>query len=82
MKKRGFGMGKWNGFGGKVELNETISSAANRELFEECGLKAHNLKFCLKVLVFLVFFLPFFQNFKYLVLFFLPTFFSSHYWLA
>ena len=45
MKKRGFGKGKWNGFGGKVELNETISSAANRELFEECGLKAHNLKF-------------------------------------
>ena len=27
-KKRGFGMGKWNGFGGKVEAGETILEAA------------------------------------------------------
>nr|CAD7263019.1 unnamed protein product [Timema shepardi] len=38
MKKRGFGKGKWNGFGGKVELGETIHQAAMRELQEECGL--------------------------------------------
>jgi 8-oxo-dGTP pyrophosphatase MutT (NUDIX family) len=38
MKKRGFGMNKWNGFGGKVEVNETIPQAAARELQEECGL--------------------------------------------
>lgn len=30
MKKRGFGVGKWNGFGGKVQLGETIEEAAKR----------------------------------------------------
>ena len=30
MKKRGFGMGRWNGFGGKVEKGETILEAAKR----------------------------------------------------
>ena len=29
-KKRGFGMGRWNGFGGKVEAGETIEDAAKR----------------------------------------------------
>ena len=29
-KKRGFGAGKWNGFGGKVEAGETIEEAAER----------------------------------------------------
>ncbi|XP_047024343.1 oxidized purine nucleoside triphosphate hydrolase-like [Helicoverpa zea] len=38
LKKRGFGMNKWNGFGGKVEPNETILEAAARELKEECCL--------------------------------------------
>ena len=38
MKKRGFGVGKWNGFGGKVEQGETIAEAAAREVKEECGL--------------------------------------------
>ena len=37
MKKRGFGAGKWNGFGGKVETGETITEAAVREVKEECG---------------------------------------------
>ena len=37
MKKRGFGMGRWNGFGGKVEPGETIIDAAKREMFEESG---------------------------------------------
>ena len=40
MKKRGFGIGKWNGFGGKVEKGETTEVAARRELLEESGLKA------------------------------------------
>jgi 8-oxo-dGTP pyrophosphatase MutT (NUDIX family) len=35
MKKRGFGMGRWNGFGGKIEPGETIEEAAMRETFEE-----------------------------------------------
>lgn len=29
-KKRGFGMHKWNGLGGKVEPNETIEQGAIR----------------------------------------------------
>ena len=41
MKKQGFGEGKWNGFGGKVEPGETIEAAAIRELEEEAGLRAH-----------------------------------------
>jgi len=39
MKKRGFGMGKWNGFGGKVQSGETIRECARRETKEECGLE-------------------------------------------
>ncbi len=35
MKKKGFGAGKWNGYGGKVEPGETIVGAAVRELREE-----------------------------------------------
>lgn len=38
MKKRGFGAGRWNGFGGKVEEGETIEEAAKRETQEECGI--------------------------------------------
>ena len=37
-KKAGFGAGKYNGFGGKVEAGETIESAAIREVEEEVGL--------------------------------------------
>ncbi|KAL6058175.1 Oxidized purine nucleoside triphosphate hydrolase [Balamuthia mandrillaris] len=37
-KKRGFGLGKWNGLGGKVEASETIVAAAKRECEEESGL--------------------------------------------
>jgi len=44
MKKRGFGEGRWNGFGGKVEEGETIESAAVRELKEEAGLEPVDMK--------------------------------------
>ncbi len=44
MKKRGFGAGRWNGFGGKVAEGESIEEAARRELLEECGLEADNMK--------------------------------------
>ena len=37
-KKRGFGAGYWNGFGGKVHANETIAQNARRELEEEAGI--------------------------------------------
>ena len=40
MKKRGFGTGKWNGMGGKVDAGETVSEAAVRELREESGVEA------------------------------------------
>jgi 8-oxo-dGTP diphosphatase/2-hydroxy-dATP diphosphatase len=35
MKKRGFGEGRWNGFGGKIKQGESFEQGARRELFEE-----------------------------------------------
>lgn len=43
LKKRGFGMGWWNGFGGKLHDGETIEEAARRELTEEAGITALDL---------------------------------------
>lgn len=37
MKKRGFGMGKWNGPGGKVQEGEIVEDATTREIKEEVG---------------------------------------------
>ena len=37
MKKRGFGVGRWNGVGGKVHEGESIEAAAVREAKEEIG---------------------------------------------
>lgn len=44
MKKRGFGVGRWNGFGGKIEEGETIEQGAHRELEEEVGIKALDMQ--------------------------------------
>lgn len=44
MKKRGFGVGRWNGFGGKIEEGETIEEGAMRELHEEVGISDGVLK--------------------------------------
>ena len=44
LKKRGFGMGKFNGFGGKLETGETIEENATREVFEESSLEVKTLK--------------------------------------
>lgn len=38
LKKRGVGVGKYNGFGGKLEAGETAREAAARELWEESGI--------------------------------------------
>lgn len=43
MKKRGFGAGKWNGFGGKLEPGESVKVAAARELQEEAGITVPEL---------------------------------------
>ena len=40
VKKRGFGVGKLNGIGGKVDQGESIIEAAARELKEEVGVTA------------------------------------------
>ncbi|MFH1053322.1 MAG: 8-oxo-dGTP diphosphatase [Candidatus Woesearchaeota archaeon] len=46
MKKRGFGKGKWNGLGGKLNSEETLAKAAVREVKEEIGvdLSEENLR--------------------------------------
>jgi 8-oxo-dGTP diphosphatase/2-hydroxy-dATP diphosphatase len=38
MKKRGFGVGRWNGIGGKVLAEETVEEAVIREAKEEIGI--------------------------------------------
>lgn len=44
MKKRGFGAGKWNGFGGKQNPNEDITQTAIRECEEEAKVIPTNPK--------------------------------------
>lgn len=44
MKKRGFGAGRWNGVGGKVEVGEEIIDAATRETKEEIGVSVEQIK--------------------------------------
>lgn len=44
MKKSGFGAGRWNGFGGKLNDEESIEAAARRELQEESGLRVLNME--------------------------------------
>jgi 8-oxo-dGTP pyrophosphatase MutT (NUDIX family) len=44
MKKRGFGMGRWNGAGGKVEEGESYEEAAIRETNEEIGVKVNKIE--------------------------------------
>lgn len=39
MKMRGFGAGKWNGVGGKIEPGESIEDAMVRESIEEVSMK-------------------------------------------
>lgn len=50
MKKRGFGAGWWNGFGGKLLPNEDFEAAAIREVQEEVGLQVHDLQLVARLL--------------------------------
>lgn len=43
-KKCGFGVGRWNGFGGKVKKGETIEEAAKREIKEEAGITSKSFE--------------------------------------
>lgn len=43
MKKRGFGAGRWNGAGGKLQEGEDVHQAAIRETKEEIGIDAGEL---------------------------------------
>jgi len=43
MKKRGFGEGRWNGTGGKVQDGESLETAVLREATEELGIAAQEL---------------------------------------
>ena len=43
MKKRGFGAGRWNGFGGKMHEGESVEEATRRELQEEARIIAWDL---------------------------------------
>ncbi len=42
LKKKGFGVGKWNGAGGKVEIGETPLESVTREMREEVGVEIQN----------------------------------------
>ena len=44
MKKRGFGIGRWNGVGGKVEEGETIEDGAKREAREEIAVALKDIR--------------------------------------
>lgn len=46
MKKRGFGVGRYNGVGGKVQEGETIEEAMKREAHEEIGVLVSEMEKC------------------------------------
>lgn len=39
LKKAGFGAGKYNGIGGKIEPGESVTTAVSREVLEEVGVR-------------------------------------------
>jgi ADP-ribose pyrophosphatase YjhB (NUDIX family) len=49
MKKRGFGMGKWNGVGGKPNDGELIEETSKREIMEEIGVVVKNQELVAKI---------------------------------
>ena len=49
MKKRGFGVGRYNGVGGKLNEGESIEDAAIRETKEEIGIDIKDFKKCARM---------------------------------
>ncbi len=49
MKKRGFGMGKWNGVGGKPQGEETIEETSKREIMEEISVAVKSQELVAKI---------------------------------
>jgi 8-oxo-dGTP diphosphatase/2-hydroxy-dATP diphosphatase len=49
LKKRGFGVNKFNGFGGKLEPGETVLEGALREMEEESGIKLQTASYAAHV---------------------------------
>lgn len=50
MKKRGFGVGLYNGAGGKQDLGETIEQTAIRECQEEIGVTPTDFRLCAELI--------------------------------
>ncbi len=44
LKKRGFGVGKWNGYGGKIIDGETLEESAIREIKEEAEIEVSEIE--------------------------------------
>ena len=44
LKKRGFGAGYWNGFGGKIKEGESLEDATEREVEEEISVQVDNFE--------------------------------------
>lgn len=44
LKSKGFGQGKWNGPGGKVDKEESVKESVKREVREETGITIKNIK--------------------------------------
>ena len=44
LKKRGFGAGYWNGFGGKIKEGESLEDATEREVEEEISVNVDNFE--------------------------------------
>ncbi len=63
MKKRGFGVGRYNGVGGKVQDGETIEDALRRETEEEINVTVTDMKKCGEI----TFIFPHNPNFDQLV---------------
>ncbi len=53
MKKRGFGVGKWNGVGGKKMPNESILQTATREAKEEIMVEPITIRHCATIYFYL-----------------------------